>query len=230
MFAGKKLLASCLALGLSAIGASAGTVIDSESGPGGHKYELVLDSQSTWDQAASAARAKGGFLATLGDASEQAVIEQMLTQGGAPSGSYWFGLIEHGGEGNYVHLSGLTPTVNHFLPTQPDNNGLGESRGSVLWTAGTGATTPRNGFWNDLPNQGGYPIVAKIYPDLVSKGYFIEYPGANPTFNNGDGDNLLASGGQGPTPIPLPGALLLTPAGLALAAYAARRMRKTQVA
>src|SRR5437764_3755616 len=61
-------------------------------GPGGHQYELVLAPSASWGQAEAAAESAGGFLATIGDAGEQAAVERLLTDANAPSGSYWFGL------------------------------------------------------------------------------------------------------------------------------------------
>src|SRR4051794_28686327 len=85
-----------IALSCVAASATAGTLV---SGPGGHQYELVSGSQVSWDQADAAAKAKGGFLATVGDASEQSFVEKLLSDAAAPSGAYWFGLHEGNTEG-----------------------------------------------------------------------------------------------------------------------------------
>jgi hypothetical protein len=203
------------------------------SGPGGHQYELVSGSEVSWDQAEAAAKAKGGFLATVGDSSEQSFVEKLLTDATAPSGAYWFGLHETATEGDYRHLSGAKPAYSHWLAGQPDNNGGNENSGSILWSTTGDATVNRNGFWNDLPPSKGYPQVASVYPDLVPKGYLIEYAGtgSSAVLDNGDGDNrLTGSGNNGdggsPNSVPLPLAISAFPAGALVAGMAARRIRR----
>jgi len=214
--------------------ATAGTLV---SGPGGHQYELVSGSQVSWDQADAAAKAKGGFLATVGDASEQTFVEKLLSDAAAPSGAYWFGLHEGNTESDYRHLSGAKPTYTHWLPPdQPDNFGGNETSGTILWSNQGDSSFDRHGFWNDLPpGSQGYPQVASVYPDLVPAGYLVEYPGtgASAAFDNGDGDNRLAGSdnngnGNGGTPnsVPLPLASTVFPIGALMVGMATRRMRR----
>jgi len=209
----------------------AGTLV---SGPGGHQYELVSGTDVSWDQAKAAAKADGGFLATIGDASEQSFVDKLLADGNAPSGAYWFGLHESGTEGDYRHLSGAKPAYTHWLAGQPDNFGGNENSASILWSNPADASlSSRRGFWNDLPPSTGYPQVASVYPDLVPKGYVVELAGtgASASFNNGDGDSQLVGGdnnGGGGTPnsAPLPLASSVFPIGALMAAAAARRLRR----
>src|SRR5438045_3497185 len=74
--------------------AGAGTVLMTRAGPGGHTYAVIADTAMTWSGAEADARARGGFLATIGDANEQSFVQGLLTDADAQSGSYWFGLRE----------------------------------------------------------------------------------------------------------------------------------------
>src|SRR3954452_8771188 len=152
----------------------AGTVLMTKTGPGGHEYELVADPVMTWSGAAADAKARGGFLATIGDAAEQSFVQGLLTDANAQSGSYWFGLRETSTEGDYRNVvSTRAPTYTHWLGGAKEPNDLNgdENSASVLWSKAGAPTVARAGFWNDLPDSGGYPRVAAIYPDLTSRGY-----------------------------------------------------------
>lgn len=207
----------------SVTAARAGTVLISESAASGHRYEVITDSSITWNQAAAAALADGGYLATVGDATEQAFVNKLLADANAPTGSYWFGLHETATEGKYEHITGVTPGYTHWDIDQPDNFGNNEESGSILWSHAGDPTFDRRGFWNDLPNAGGYPQVASVYPDLTSAGYIVEFHGTNPEFENGDGDSQLVQGGHA---VPLPAAAGVFPLGALLAGYAARRFKR----
>jgi hypothetical protein len=103
------------------------------------------------------------------------------------------------------------------------NNGTGnEDSGSILWSNPGDATFARRGFWNDLPDKGGYPALASAFPDLVSGGYVVESFGTGAGFNNGDGDPRPAA----PSPVPLPAAVWAFPGAALIAAVAAHRLRR----
>jgi len=224
-------------IGMSFLAASApavstaGTLV---SGPGAHQYEVVTGTDVSWEQAKADANARGGFLATIGDAAEQSFVEKLLSDDSAPSGAYWFGLHETGTEGDYRHLSGAKPSYTHWFAGQPDNFGGNETSATILWSnSADAASMSRRGFWNDLPpGKAGYPQVASLFPDLVPKGYLVEYAGSgsSASFNNGDGDNRLAEGNDGnggnPNSVPLPLATSGFPAGALVAGLAARRIRR----
>jgi hypothetical protein len=200
----------------------AGTVLMTKAGPGGHEYELVADPAMTWSGAAADARARGGFLATIGDAAEQSFVQGLLTDANAQSGSYWFGLRESSTEGDYRNVvSTRPPTYTHWLGGAKEPNDLNgdENSASVLWSNAGDPTVARAGFWNDLPDSGGYPRVAAIYPDLTSRGYLVEFNGTGAGFENGDGDGR-------PSAVPLPAAVWLFPPGALFAAAAVRRVRR----
>jgi hypothetical protein len=212
-------LAALLPLAGWCANALAGTAPTTATGPGGHRYEVVFDADSSWSAAAADSRARGGFLVTIGDAAEQAAVEGLLSGAGARSGAYWFGLHETATEGDYRHLSGLEPSYTHWDASEPNNGTGNEDSGSILWSNAGDATFARRGFWNDLPDAGGYPLMAANSPDLASAGYVVEFFGTGAAFDNGDGDAR-------PTAVPLPAAVWVFPAGAVLAAAAARRLRR----
>lgn len=178
----------------------------------GHSYELVLDGDISWDGAQAAARASGRELATITSAQEQAFVEDLLLDSGAPTGSYWFGLRETQTEGEYAWATGETFSYDNFAPGEP-NNGGGESYGGIYWTAdgGPAGLLGRRGGWNDLPLQ-GYPnaLASPDQVDLFRAGYVVE----------------AADTGGEPTPIPLPAAVWAAAPAAVVAAFAARRMKR----
>lgn len=217
-------LAACLQT------AGAGVVLAEGAGPGGHRYAVVADTTASWTEAAAAAKADGGFLATIGDAQEQSFVEGMLAEARAPTGAYWFGLRQSAAGGDYRPPNGTDSAYSHFLPGQPDDNtgtvAGGEDSGHILWSNAGDPTFDRRGFWNDLPDVN--PTRATLYPDLARGGYLVEFLGTGPAFDNGDGDGpgVGAAPGPGSTAVPLPAAVFMFPAGVVLAAVAARRFRR----
>ena len=186
---------------------------------GGHTYELFMNNNSSWTQAQTAASQAGGYLTAITSAAEDQFIDQLLSNGSAPTGSYWIGLEKSASvSGQAANMTGWTWSDNepvsytNWTPGVPDNYLGLENRGSILWTAeSTASTFARRGQWNDLPDSG--------------------YPNAN---LNGAGTDLQRSGyvveiNSTPvsTSVPVPAAALLFVPGAAAALVAARRMRRT---
>lgn len=235
MFA--RFLLRVAAVPVLAASALAGSVASAAPVPfGGNTYDVVLDDDISWTGAQNAATAAGGSLAVISSASEQAFIETLLLDRNAPTGSYWFGLIESDAEGVYRLPGDVPGTFSNFAANEPnDAGGLGESVGAMYWTADGGdpAGLARRGDWNDLPDE-GYPNDGGLDPaqaDLFRAGYLVEFAG---TGGNGDGggDGAGDGGGGGggdpgnPNAIPIPPALLLFPGTAVLAILAARRMKR----
>lgn len=197
---------------------------------GGNTYDVILDDDISWTGAQNAATAAGGSLAVISSASEQSFIESLLFDRNAPTGSYWFGLIESDAEGVYRLPGDVPGTFSNFASNEPnDAGGLGESVGAMYWTADGGdpAGLARRGDWNDLPDE-GYPNDGGLDPaqaDLFRAGYLVEF--ASVGSGNGTGNGNGDGGGDGdPNAIPIPPALLLFPGTAVLAILAARRMKR----
>ncbi|MCP4351694.1 MAG: hypothetical protein GY795_40020, partial [Desulfobacterales bacterium] len=138
----------------------------------GHSYELFIDTNITWHQAKAIAEDMGGYLATITSAEEQQFIENLLISSGAPTGAYWFGLVETGTEGIYTWDNGESLSYTNWDNNQPDNY-QGADSGQILWTVEPEAHTfNRRGKWDDVLSEG---IKESLhYPDLDRRGYIVE--------------------------------------------------------
>jgi hypothetical protein len=175
--------------GLSGGGARAGIVAPSETDPEahGHTFTVVRDPDATWERAQADAIARGGFLATIGDADEQRVIRRLLVKANVPTGAYWFGLHETSTEGEFRHVTNATPRFTNWLGGEPDNGaGAGENSAAVVWRKGGNGTSGR---WVDLPNAN--PNAGSASLELRPAGYIIEFKGNGSSFDNGDRDPSL---------------------------------------
>ncbi|MCP4352195.1 MAG: hypothetical protein GY795_42590, partial [Desulfobacterales bacterium] len=141
----------------------------------GHFYEVFTDTEVTWHQAKAIAEDMGGYLATITSAEEQQFIEDLLISSGAPTGAYWFGLVETGTEGIYTWDNGESlSSYTNWCDGEPNNGWGGESVGNILWTVEPDAplnTFARRGEWNDLRSEGWEGV---NYRDLNRGGYIVE--------------------------------------------------------
>ena len=90
----------------------------------GHCYDVVMDNQSSWDQAEATAEQTGSYLATIGSAEEQQFVGSLLQERAFVSGAYWIGLKETSSEGVYAWVTGEPLSYTNWYPYEP-NNGLG---------------------------------------------------------------------------------------------------------
>lgn len=239
MLSKKWFTALAMALGLIATAASssrAGTVLATAfPGPRGYGgFQIISDPNASWTQAEADARRRGGYLATFETGDQQTFVTNLMAKIKAPSGGYWFGLHEIGTSHKYGWLTNKPLTYTNWLPGQPDNNGGHEVAASMLWSQPGQNTYARHGKWNDLPDF--YPNVKGNYPDLVKAGYIVEYLN-KANFIKGGGSFASAAsfkpaiaGGSAPSAIPLPAAAARYPLGVAVAGFAARRLRREQLA
>jgi len=147
----------------------------------GHSYEVVIDTEATWEQAKAHAEALGGHLVTITSIEEQKFIENLLATSGAQTGAYWIGLIETITEGIYTWDNGESLSYTNWYPGQPDNAGGGwggENRGHISWAVEPEALHFANrGQWNDLRAEGWDINPFGNYPDLNRAGYIVEFEG-----------------------------------------------------
>jgi hypothetical protein len=210
-----------------------GTVIlNSESGPGRHGYQIISDKKISWSQAEAKAAAEGGYLATSDNAGEQKFLEGLLSKAGAPTGSYWFGLQQSHSGGPFAWINHDPLTYTHWVPGTPDNANGNETVGTILWSKKGQPTFSRRGFWNDAAND--FQINSRAPADLFKAGYIVEFlpghgAGAHPSASTLPAAPLAPStddASRTTHAIPLPTALYLFPAGAAVAVYFARRMSR----
>ena len=188
----------------------------------GHSYEVIADSVSSWAQADAAAQAAGGHLVTITSADENQFVDRLLISSDAPTGSYWMGLRRSGAgaTGDFqAWTTGEKLDYTNWTAGVPDDWMGVEDVASILWTHGIAgaastaaasdaSTFSRRGQWNDLadsgfPHPGGNPTQA----DLLRGGFVVEK----------DGQQNV---------VPLPAAAALFAPTAALAALAARRLRR----
>ena len=208
---------------LSAAGASAAPVVwNTGTGANGNSYELISDPAVSWDAARAAAQSRGGDLATITSAEEQAFVESLMSSASVLTGGYWFGIREVT-EGVYQNVDGSPLTYTHWAGSEP-NNALGnETVGQILWT-NTALPLPdpggddRRGLWNDAPNAGYTGGVDQTPSDTFRAGYLVEIAA------DGGGDG--GGDGEPPAAVPLPAAAYAFPLGAGFAGIFYRRMRR----
>jgi hypothetical protein len=163
----------------------------------GHLYEVLIDTEATWDQAKAQAEALGGHLVTITSAEEQEFIEYLLVTSSAQTGAYWIGLIETTTEGIYTWDNGESLSYVNWYPGQPDNalgQFGGENRGHIVWAVEPEASHFANrGKWNDLRAEGWDINPFGDYPDLNRGGYIVEFEGdITPCYTQQQVDEIVA--------------------------------------
>jgi len=185
------ILAAC------AVSASAAPVQwTSASGGNDHWYDVITSPAPqapaywTWDLAVADAAARGGYLATLTSADEDAFVFSLVN-----SPSYWFidganneegpriGLSDPAGNFNWTWVTGETYAYHNWAAGEPNNEG---SEDSAVF------------FDNYLPNVGGNRPPADQWNNVgKSSGlnaYVIEYDTA-PTTTPEPGTFIMLAGG-----------------------------------
>ncbi len=134
---------------------------------GGHTYALIK-ARATWAQAQSAAAGKGGYLAIVGNASEDSFLLNMLISGGVRSTASdgggakygWLGASDSSTEGVWVWNNGalLSSGYSHWgsgsMGSEPDDSGGQDclALGMETWPVGVGHGQGFGdaGEWNDV--------------------------------------------------------------------------------
>ncbi|XP_052760024.1 macrophage mannose receptor 1-like [Mya arenaria] len=106
-------------------------------------YEL-LHNQVTWGHAEQLCKQAGGHLANIGDASEQAYIQDFMMRHN-PNRAVWIGLNDHRTEGQFHWTNGAAVTYTNWIAGHQDNF-LNHNIEDCV------ALVPyKNGTWDDIP-------------------------------------------------------------------------------
>ena len=136
----------------------------------GHWYEPVLvPSGIQWPEANAAATARGGYLCTITNASENTFVASLVDvtyySGLSINNDIlgpWLGGFRHANESQWQWVTGEPFTYVDWYPGQPDGYGGSEQRLQFYARASIGST------WGDHP---GTPISGYSLP----RGYIVEY-------------------------------------------------------
>jgi len=209
-------LASSFTVGTVCSGSA--VVFPVSEGGTGNTYEILLDTDASFEAARDAAESAGGHLLSITTPEEQAFVEGLLMDSNAPTGSYWLGLEMAGGE--FAWETGEAFDYSNFATLEPNEFLDMEDAAQVYWTQDlVDDVLGRRGEWNDAAKTGYPSDVNESFPtpDLTRAGFIIERNGV------GAGE----PGGESPTvAIPLPAALFAAPLTALLAGAAMRRMRR----
>ncbi len=160
--------------GAVSLTANAGAVQWAEEyGGNGHFYEVIVDDASGWDQAESAAIARGGHLVSITSSEEQIFVIQLVEGSESPSGGYWIGLYRIENEPGWAWTDGSPVDYTHWYAGQPNNRLGAENVGQIIWTSDNDDILQffhRRGFWNDNSSTG----MSGFRYDLDRAGFVIE--------------------------------------------------------
>jgi beta-lactamase regulating signal transducer with metallopeptidase domain/protocatechuate 3,4-dioxygenase beta subunit len=168
-------------------GVRTGTEWPISQGGNGHRYWVVRVPEGlTWDEANAAAQARGGYLATITSAEENAFVFALMQDAAywnGPRGP-WIGGYQTPGSGlreGWHWVTGEPFVYSPWSPGQPnDAGGADETRLEYGW----GATTPTD-TWNDQPDW---------FRDVYS--YVVESEPGGPT-QVGPAEPVRGSAAQG---------------------------------
>ena len=173
------------------------------AGSNGHWYEVVLAPQGvTWDEAAAASAAQGGYLATLTSAAENAFVFALADR----TDAWQVQVGSSFGEVRGPWLGGVQP------PGSP------EPYGGWEWVNGEGKFAYTN--WLEANNLGGNEDVIEFYGLWGQRS-------AQWNDNSRGRPNIAYVVEWTTQPVPEPGAAVMLLAGLALVARAARGRQGT---
>lgn len=120
----------------------------------GHYYALT-EVPAGWTAAEAEAVAKGGHLASITSAQEQAFVVQTFLAAPNDRAIYWLGLSDAVSEGTYVWSNGDPVSYTNWQPpNEPNNFGGNEDYVTINWHYGNARANALLGSWNDAPVNG----------------------------------------------------------------------------
>lgn len=134
-----------------------------------HRYEVV-DEGMTWSAAKAYAEERGGYLATITSAGEQAFIERLL-QGGKRN-QYWLGARRNGISFKWV--TGESFDYTNWNTGEPNNYRDVEDCLQIERVSNPAISGSRAMAWNDVPEDNTIPGEEEHF-SLSTTGLIIEY-------------------------------------------------------
>lgn len=127
----------------------------------GSKMYIIYASKASWSDSKAFCESKGGYLATITSAEEQALIELLIKNlSGASANTFFIGGTDAAQEGVWEWVTGESFEYSNWYSPQPDNYG-----GTEHYLQITGGSN--NFKWNDVPN---------IWQDNTNQiGFIFEY-------------------------------------------------------
>ena len=136
------------------------TIISEETGNRYDRYDVGV----TWQEAKSFCESKGGHLVTITSASEQLLVESLLS--GCPKYVYYIGMSDEAEEGNWQWVTGEEFVYENWDPDTPEpNGGIEENYGAIM-----GKEVPSSkqiGEWIDTKNANDYSYYAVSYCGFI---------------------------------------------------------------
>ena len=142
----------------------------------GHYY-MLYDESLTWEEAAAACEALGGYLATITSEEENEFITTLLNTG--DKYCYWLGGTDENEEGVWSWLTGEDWSYENWNSGEPTNHSDTDDTSEDYLTI-----LKSNSKWNDLRNNGdssGNCVLEQI-------GYICEWDSTNDTDSDDTGD------------------------------------------
>jgi hypothetical protein len=156
-------------------------ISDGDEVKGRHEYSQI-NGNFSWAEAKADAESRGGYLATITSAEENARVFAAVQ-----SNNPWLGGTDQAGEGTWAWVTGESWSYSNWYPGQPDNDS-GAADYLHFWNGGD--------QWNDLPN-----VPNSIHTD---RDYILEtvHAPTNPLLADSDGDGVddLSEINQGRNP------------------------------
>jgi hypothetical protein len=141
---------------------------------GSHGFHLI-GTNATWSSAASNCEGRGGYLATISDATENERVRSLIANAG--QWHTWLGLNDAANEGFWGWTSQESMSYTNWNSGEPNNGG-----GVEDW-----AEMYNTGSWNDASSTATAPYVCEFGRPLFSS--VVELP-----IRQANGDDLLVTG------------------------------------
>lgn len=146
-----------------------------------HRYER-LDEGMTWQQAKAYAESKGGYLAVITSAQEQAFVEKLISDG--TKKQYWLGGYRSGT--SFLWVNGEAFSYSNWDSIEPDDFQGNESYVQIYRLPNPAVGGSKALKWNDINNENTIRGEENFF-SLSNVGMVIEY---DPIANSSDWADL----------------------------------------